>query len=116
MVGVGTLSSVFHCYYDVCTWHSTSLLLLPCFGGSSRKMTSIESLSLEEREKFNQLVVKAKEVSGRGNVRQALSLYKEAQEIYPNEKLTRRIQKMEVRPENCRRMVWFNFIPRVGIS
>ena len=56
-----------------------------------------KELSEKQKEQFERLVKKAKELAKNGYVRQALELYQKALKIYHNEKLVHRINKMEVK-------------------
>ena len=56
-----------------------------------------KELSEKQKEQFERLVKKAKELAKNGYVRQALELYQKALKIYHNEKLVNRINKMEVK-------------------
>ncbi|XP_061162866.1 DNA excision repair protein ERCC-6-like [Saccostrea echinata] len=59
--------------------------------------TSDESSKTEEEEqsKFARLVSEAKDLTSKGQVKEALDLYKEAAKICPSDKLSRKMERME---------------------
>ena len=57
---------------------------------------SRESLSEEDRERFNKYIQHAKKLVSEGNVADALRYNKKALKICHKEKLARKIKKMEV--------------------
>ena len=58
----------------------------------------------DDEARRNKYVEKAKELSDQGDIAEAVSLLKKAQEIIPTDKIARRIKRMEVRmlPNKCR--------------
>lgn len=54
------------------------------------------NLSDEDREKFNSLVLKAREFAKEGDIQKALKYNQRAYSICKSEKLAKRIEKMEV--------------------
>ena len=54
-------------------------------------------LSEDDQDIFTALITNAKQRTTEGNIKDALDLYKQALKMYYNEKLERKIHKMEVK-------------------
>lgn len=69
--------------------------------GSATSVSTVDEKSGENSEeadsaKYARLISEAKELTSDGEVKAALDLYKEAAKICPSEKLTRKMERMEV--------------------
>ena len=60
-------------------------------------------ISTEDKEIFDQLMQSARQYTEQGKIKDALELYREAIKINDNEKLAKRIDKMEVKDFLSRR-------------
>lgn len=50
----------------------------------------------DDQAKFARLISEARDLTSKGQVKEALEMYKEAQKISPSDKLSRKMEKMEV--------------------
>ena len=69
--------------------------------GSATSVSTVDEKSGENSEetdsaKYARLISEAKELTSDGEVKAALDLYKEAAKICPSEKLTRKMERIEV--------------------
>lgn len=72
-----------------------------CSVGSISSTSCAEALVDEDdQSKFARLVSEAKDFTIKGQVKEALELYKEAAKICPSDRLSRKMEKMEVLTEN----------------
>lgn len=58
----------------------------------------------DDQAKFARLISEARDLTSKGQVKEALEMYKEAQKISPSDKLSRKMEKMEVTQDfikNC---------------
>ena len=60
-------------------------------------------ISTEDKEIFDQLIQSARQYTEQGKIKDALELYREAIKMNDNEKLAKRIDKMEVKDFLSRR-------------
>lgn len=76
--------------------------------GSTSSAASEDKPDVDEGEddqaKFARLISEARDLTSKGQVKEALEMYKEAQKISPSDKLSRKMEKMEVTQDfikNC---------------
>lgn len=50
----------------------------------------------DDQAKFARLISEARDLTSKGQVKEALEMYKEAQKINPSDKLSRKMERMEV--------------------
>lgn len=81
---------------------------LECRTGSTSSSASEDKADDDEGEddqaKFARLVSEARDLTSKGQVKEALEMYKEAQKISPSDKLSRKMERMEVTQDfnkNC---------------
>lgn len=58
----------------------------------------------DDQAKFARLISEARDLTSKGQVKEALEMYKEAQKISPSDKLSRKMERMEVTQDfikNC---------------
>lgn len=58
----------------------------------------------DDQAKFARLISEARDLTSKGQVKEALEMYKEAQKINPSDKLSRKMERMEVTQDfikNC---------------
>lgn len=77
-------------------------------GSTSSSSASEDKPDMDEGEddqaKFARLVSEARDLTSKGQVKEALEMYKEAQKISPSDKLSRKMERMEVTQDfnkNC---------------
>lgn len=82
--------------------------ILECRTGSTSSSASEDKPDVDEGEddqaKFARLVSEARNLTSKGHVKEALEMYKEAQKISPSDKLSRKMERMEVTQDfikNC---------------
>lgn len=76
--------------------------------GSTSSAASEDKPDVDEGEddqaKFARLISEARDLTSKGQVKEALEMYKEAQKINPSDKLSRKMERMEVTQDfikNC---------------
>lgn len=81
---------------------------LKCRTGSTLSSASEDKADDDEGEddqaKFARLVSEARDLTSKGQVKEALGMYKEAHKISPSDKLSRKMERMEVTQDfnkNC---------------
>lgn len=81
---------------------------LKCRTGSTSSSASEDKADDDEGEddqaKFARLVSEARDLTSKGQVKEALGMYKEAHKISPSDKLSRKMERMEVTQDfnkNC---------------
>lgn len=81
---------------------------LECRTGSTSSSASEDKADDDEGEddqaKFARLVSEARDLTSKGQVKEALGMYKEAHKISPSDKLSRKMERMEVTQDfnkNC---------------